>query len=99
MKVYLDSSVILSRLLNQPNQVTSWGEWQACYTSMLTRVECLRTVDRLRLEGSISDDEGVEPQRQFNDVWGAAHKVVLTCWNGHRVRSRPCGAPRMRFTW
>lgn len=78
MKVYLDTSVILSRLLNQPNQLRSWGEWEACYTSVLTSVEFLRTVDRLRLNGSLSDQDRVELQHQFKVVWGATHRVALS---------------------
>jgi predicted nucleic acid-binding protein len=78
MNVYLDTSVILGRLLGQSNQLSSWGTWEACYTSALTRVEFLRTVDRLRLNGKISDRERVELQAQFGDVWGATHRVTLS---------------------
>ena len=78
MNVYLDTSVILSRLLDQPNQLNSWGEWDACYTSLLTGVEFLRTVDRMRLNGSLSDKERVELQDQFKLVWGATHRVGLS---------------------
>lgn len=78
MNVYLDTSVILSRLLNQANQLASWGDWQACFTSALTRVEFLRAVDRMRLNGGLSDRERVELQGQFNVVWRAAHHVSLS---------------------
>ena len=78
MNVYLDTSVILSRLLNQSNQLSSWGEWETCYTSVLTSVEFLRTVDRLRLNGSLTDQERVELQDQFKLVWGATHRVALS---------------------
>ena len=78
MKAYLDTSVILSRLLNQSNQLSSWGEWETCYTSVLTRLEFLRTVDRLRLNGSLTDSQRVELQDQFKVVWGATHRVALS---------------------
>ena len=78
MNVYLDTSVVLSHLLNQSNRLGSWGEWEACYTSVLTSVEFLRTVDRLRLNGSLSDRERVELQDQFRVVWGATHRVALS---------------------
>ena len=78
MNVYLDTSVILSRLLNQPNQLDPWGEWTTCYTSALTRTEFLRTVDRLRLRGGLSDEERVELQDQFGLVWGATHRLALS---------------------
>lgn len=78
MNVYLDTSVILSRLLNQSNRLSSWGEWNTCYTSVLTRVEFLRTVDRLRFNGALTDKERVELQDRFNVVWGATHRVALS---------------------
>ncbi|MDA0989984.1 MAG: type II toxin-antitoxin system VapC family toxin [Verrucomicrobia bacterium] len=78
MNVYLDTSVVLSHFLNQPNRLRSWGAWEACYTSALTRLEFYRTVDRLRLNGVLSDDERVELQRQFNAAWDAMHRVGLS---------------------
>jgi predicted nucleic acid-binding protein len=78
MNVYLDTSVILSRLLDQSNRLSSWGKWKTCYTSALTSVEFLRTVDRMRLNGSLSDRERVELQDQFKLVWGATHRVALS---------------------
>ena len=78
MNVYLVTSVILSRLLNQTNRLRLWGKWKTCYTNTLTRVEFLRTVDRMRLSGSLSDGERVELQDRFKLVWGAAHRVILS---------------------
>ncbi len=78
MNAYLDTSVILSRLLNQPNQLSSWGDWERCYTSVLTRVEFLRTVDRLRLNGALTDQERVALQEQFGVVWEATHRVAMS---------------------
>lgn len=78
MKVYLDTSVILSHLLKQANHLASWGNWTACYTSVLTRVEFLRTLDRLRLNGAITDRERVALQESFQTLWEATHRVQLS---------------------
>jgi hypothetical protein len=51
MNAYLDTSILLSRLLKQRNQLKPWGQWDSAYTSMLTRLEFMRTVDRMRLIG------------------------------------------------
>jgi predicted nucleic acid-binding protein len=51
---YLDASVILRRALGQPDQL-AWSDLQATATSSLTRVECLRTVDRLRIQGAVDE--------------------------------------------
>lgn len=55
MIVYLDTSVVLRVLFHEPNPVKVWGRWDSAYSSSLWRVEALRTVDRLRLSGSLSD--------------------------------------------
>jgi len=55
---YLDASVILRRVLGQPNPI-DWGKLGATASSALTRVECLRTVDRLRLLGAVEEEAQV----------------------------------------
>lgn len=57
MTVYLDTSVVLRVLFHEPNRVKVWGKWDKAYSSSLWRVEALRTVDRLRLSGDLSDRE------------------------------------------
>lgn len=86
MNVYLDTSVILSHLLSQPNRLPNWGAWAACYTSTLTRVEFLRTVDRLRLGGALTDEERVALQEQFAIVWDASYRVALS----QEIMDRTC---------
>src|SRR5205823_13210193 len=58
MMIYLDTSVVLRPLLDQPRKLSSWGDWEAAYSSELMGVECRRVIDRLRLE-SIFDDKEV----------------------------------------
>ena len=60
MNVYLDSSVVLRRLQREPAPLARWGQWERAYSSVLMRVEVLRTVDRNRLRGAISDREASE---------------------------------------
>ncbi len=78
MNVYLDTSVVLSRLLKQSNALLSWGRWEAAYTSVLTRLEFLRTVDRMRLAGTLDDRERVALQERFSELWQALHRVALS---------------------
>lgn len=77
MIVYLDSSVIVGRLLGQPNRLQPWGGWSRAYTSELTRVEFYRTLDRLRLQGDLDDEEWVELRGRFEALYGALHRVPL----------------------
>ena len=55
MNVYVDTSVVIRILFRERNRVSIWGKWDRAYSSSLWRVEALRTVDRLRLGGDLSD--------------------------------------------
>jgi len=53
MRAYVDSSVLLRQVLGQPGALPEWRELRSAVASSLLRVECLRTLDRLRLNGSL----------------------------------------------
>ena len=78
MIVYMDTSVILRRLLGEPDGLKPWGGWDRVYTSVLTRVEYFRVIDRLRLERKIDDAGRVALQERFVIFWQAAHRVPLS---------------------
>jgi len=54
---YLDSSVLLRVLLGQHNALKEWKTIEQGIASALVEVECLRTLDRLRLSGGIADED------------------------------------------
>jgi predicted nucleic acid-binding protein len=54
---YLDSSVVLRILLGAPGALTGWKAMHPIMSSALIEVECLRTLDRLRLVDKISPEE------------------------------------------
>lgn len=56
MIAYLDSSVLLRVVLGQPNALPEWSAIEAGVVSTLVEVECLRTLDRLRLLQGLSDE-------------------------------------------
>lgn len=55
MIAYLDSSVLLRVILGQSDRLKEWAEISQGVASHLVEVECLRTLDRLRVAGHISD--------------------------------------------
>jgi predicted nucleic acid-binding protein len=57
MTAYIDSSVLLRILMAQTNRLKQWRAIERAVSSELIRVECLRTIDRLRLAGSLDDRE------------------------------------------
>jgi predicted nucleic acid-binding protein len=55
-RAYLDTSVVLRRLLKHPSALTGFAKWDLV-ASDLMEVEALRTLYRVHLEGLLSDDD------------------------------------------
>jgi predicted nucleic acid-binding protein len=55
MIAYIDSSVLLRLVLRQPGALKEWSSIEEGITSALSQVECLRTLDRLRIVERIPD--------------------------------------------
>jgi predicted nucleic acid-binding protein len=54
---YIDSSVILRMILGQPDRLSEWKTLRTGVASALVEVECLRTLDRLKILKEIADSE------------------------------------------
>jgi predicted nucleic acid-binding protein len=57
LKIYVDSSVVLRKLLRQPGAMRDWASWEWVVASELMPVEALRTLDCLRIAGTLSPSE------------------------------------------
>lgn len=57
MIAYVDSSVVLRTILGQPRRLREWTAIETPVASAIVEVECLRTLDRLRLLRAASDRE------------------------------------------
>ena len=55
MIAYLDSSVLLRVVLGQRDKFKEWRAVREGVASALVEVECVRTLDRLRLRGAMTD--------------------------------------------
>lgn len=75
---YLDSSVILRRLLRDPHAWIHWHVWQRCYTSEIARLECLRMLDRRRLQGMLTDVEIAKMIRWLGEFFESLDCIRLT---------------------
>ena len=60
MIAYLDSSVLLRVILGQRDKLRAWRSIERGVASALVQVECLRTLDRLRLRAGLSDEDLAE---------------------------------------
>ena len=57
MTAYVDSSVLLRKVLGQPGSLSVWSTSRTGVASALAETECLRTLDRLRLRSGLGDRE------------------------------------------
>ena len=77
MTVYLDTSVILRKLLGQSPALKGWGTWQVVYSSELLWLEAMRSFDRMRLEGVMTDKELSRSVKNLNHYRSCTHEVPL----------------------
>lgn len=56
MNAYVDSSVVLRVVLGEPDRLPSWHRIDLAVSSELVRVECLRTLDRARIQRTLADE-------------------------------------------
>lgn len=55
MNVYVDSSVLLRIVLGEPDRLRIWPTITNAVSSELIRLECLRTIDRARIQLGLED--------------------------------------------
>jgi predicted nucleic acid-binding protein len=75
---YLDSSVLLRVVLGQHNALKEWGRVTKGIASALVEVECVRTLDRLRLVQGFSDEIIAEQREAVYRVLEAVEIVEIT---------------------
>jgi predicted nucleic acid-binding protein len=54
---YVDASVLLRVILGQRDRLEEWRSIETGVASALAEIECLRTLDRLRLRTQLSDSD------------------------------------------
>ena len=68
MIAFLDTSVVLRKLFNEPGQLREWRAIKTAYASRLMPLEVGRVIDRYRLQGKINDEEVASLNEEFNRV-------------------------------
>lgn len=66
MVYYIDSSALLRLLLKSPERIAGFNAWKDSISSQLLAIEAARTLDRLRLQGEITDEELSNLKKQLN---------------------------------
>lgn len=77
MICYIESSVILRRLFGQPSSLKGWGDWEAVFTSEITRVECARAIDRKRMIEPVSDVETADAFQNLEEILARMGEIGL----------------------
>ena len=88
MRVYLDTSVALRVLFREKDRLEEWGRWDQAYSSQLWLVEASRTIDRMRLSGSMTDEMAARAREIARRIDESLHIVPVT----EKVLSRAGGA-------
>ena len=78
MMVYLDASVVIRKLQRETGSLRGWGQWERAYSSELLRVEVLRTIDRTRLRGALTDHEVADVVEKARAIFDGLELIELT---------------------
>ncbi|MBA3885887.1 MAG: type II toxin-antitoxin system VapC family toxin [Acidobacteria bacterium] len=76
MIAYIDTSALLRTVLREPGAIEGLRSYEALVSNELIVVECARTIDRLRIQGSLTPHEAAERVRAVNE-WLEAIDLVL----------------------
>lgn len=76
MTSYIDTSALLRIVLREPGALDELRSYDGLVSSELIVVESARTIDRLRLQGSLSSDEAAARLRAVSE-WLEAIDLVL----------------------
>ena len=76
MIAYIDTSALLRIVLREPGALDDLRSYDTLVSSELIAVESARTLDRLRLQGSLTTQEAVARRRTVNE-WLEAIDLVL----------------------
>ena len=76
MIAYVDTSALLRIVLREPGALEDLRSYDGLVSSELIAVESMRTIDRLRLQGSLTAEEAATRRRTV-DEWLEAIDLVL----------------------
>lgn len=78
MNVYLDASIVVRKLQREQGSLVRWGNWARAFSSELLRVEVLRTIDRSRIRGALTDSNVADLLERARAVFDGVEFVALT---------------------
>lgn len=88
MICYLDTSVVLRWLLGAPGTHGDFFNWKAAGTSDILQIEANRTLQRLRMEGALNDENLAEVQTTFESLLDTLN--IIEC--NAAIKSKAAGS-------
>ena len=76
--MYVDSSVVLRVILTAPDALPDWAKIDEYAASVLLRVECYRTIDRIHVSGEITTGETSSRQRELESLLRHVNLIDVT---------------------
>ncbi len=77
MIAYLDSSVLLRVLLNQPKALINFADLKRPVASKLLKPECLRSLDRLRIQGHLNEAQFLSASEELYDALDSVEFIEI----------------------
>ncbi len=68
MICYLDSSVLLRKMLNADHAYSNFTQFEKIGSSELISIECHRVLDRYRMENLLDDDQIAEAKASLKEI-------------------------------
>ena len=77
MKAYLDSSVVLRRVFDEPGAIRIWSKWELVVASELLQVEGFRAIDRLRVVNELQDAKVADLMDSFRQHLNGIYAIAI----------------------
>lgn len=77
ISAYLDASVILRVVLEQEPALPEWGKLELSLSNEIVRIECMRTLERLRHERKWSEEQLREKRAAMTSFLRAMELVAI----------------------
>ena len=79
MIAYIDSSVLLRFVLDQPDPLSDLLGIEGRVTSLVAEVECLRAVESARTRGQLDMDESADRRRLVHAYLRRMRRLLRSC--------------------
>jgi predicted nucleic acid-binding protein len=77
VRAYVDSSVVLRVVQRAANALPQWDLIDQLISSVLLRVECVRTIERLRMIDQVAGDQLLEYRVTIAAIAGEAELIAI----------------------